>query len=593
MRRIIEITRLFRKAFGSYVPQIILILVLAVISSISEGIGISAIVPAFSFVSGGGGAAPDVATALIQKFFSLFDIPYTFRGLLIFIGGLFVVRTVMLFLVQVITMRIASGYERDLRKRLFTSTVKANWSHLSEQKIGNLSQLIMSNAQYAAQFFTYFSIVAVLATKTIAYVFVAFNVSALIALFAVFSGALAFVLFQPILSRSRGYSREGESLARKISHFINQNVIGMKTIKAMGTETAVQKQGDVFFDRIRYLTFSVFTLRALLQMLVAFGGLLFVGVVFAVMYKTGTFQIATFGVIVFAINQIFTQVQLGQAQLHNIGSVLPYMRSLFEHEARSSAHEERMSGTLKTMPKNIFEGDIVFSGVSFAYPERGAVLQDVTFSIPQGSMAGIIGASGSGKTTLADLLLRLYVPQKGSITVGGTSIHEIPLGTWRKEVGYVTQDAFLLNDTIMSNIVFYDDSITPAKAIEAAKRANIHDFIEVLPAGYETVVGDRGVLLSGGQRQRIALARVLARHPAILILDEATSSLDSESERAIQSTIESLRGSVTTLVIAHRLSTVANADLLIALDKGAVVEMGAPETLRSDPNSYFSKMAQG
>ena len=190
-----------------------------------------------------------------------------------------------------------------------------------------------------------------------------------------------------------------------------------------------------------------------------------------------------------------------------------------------------------------------------------------------------------------DLLLRLVDPSGGEILLDGKDIRTIRLKEWRRRVGYVSQDIFLLNDTIANNIRFFDPSITDEDVTRAASMANIYEFVRTCKDGFETVVGERGIMLSAGQRQRIAIARVLARSPDILILDEATSALDNESEAKIQEVIDQLRGKVTVLIIAHRLSTVMSADMLLVLEKGTIVEEGKPGELLSDTRSRFYKMS--
>lgn len=586
MRKLRQAIQLLLRAFKGYWAKLSLILFLSVISAASEGIGISAIVPAFAFVAGGG-TPVDVVSLLIRDFFLYFGLPYSFRMVLLLIAALFVVRTIMLFLVQIVTARIAYGFERNTRTRLFALTAAAGWPYLSKQKVGHLNQLLMQNASVSTGLFINFSVITVIATKTLAYLAVAVNVAPFVALFAVGAGAVALVLFRPLFAKGRAYSADSEQAGRGVSHFVNQHTAGMKTIKVMGLEQPVVSEATHYFNRLRHNAVMAFTIRGMLQMLVALGGLLFVGIAFAVMYKLPGFQVATFGIVVYAINQIFTQVQLIQGQIQTIGSIVPYLRALSSYEDEVAKEKE----TLEPGASPAFNKEIAFENVSFSYPERGVTLTDVTFTIPHGSMVGVIGPSGSGKTTVVDLLLRLYEPSKGRILVDGKPLALMSLMAWRKSVGYVTQDVFLLNATVAENIAFYMPM--PRKTIiEAAKAANLHDFIESLPKGYDTIVGDRGVLVSGGQRQRVVLARALARKPRLLVLDEATSALDTESERAIQETIEGLRGKVTTFIIAHRLSTVVGADHIVALDKGTVIESGAPDRLLADPNSYFARMTQ-
>jgi len=206
-------------------------------------------------------------------------------------------------------------------------------------------------------------------------------------------------------------------------------------------------------------------------------------------------------------------------------------------------------------------------------------------------MVGLIGPSGGGKTTIVDIILRLFNPTKGEVLLDGKNINEINLHKWRRNIGYVSQDIFIKNDTIANNIKFYNNSISNAEVEKAAKMANIHRFIQSCPEKYETVIGERGLFISAGQRQRIVIARILARQPKILVLDEATSALDNESEVQIQQVIENLKNKVTVLLIAHRLSTVKNCTKLFILQNGVIKEQGSPEKLLADEKSYFYKVS--
>jgi subfamily B ATP-binding cassette protein MsbA len=214
----------------------------------------------------------------------------------------------------------------------------------------------------------------------------------------------------------------------------------------------------------------------------------------------------------------------------------------------------------------------------------------MNFTVKRGQTVALVGPSGAGKTSVADLTLRLFRPTGGAVLLDGVNIEDISITEWRTNLGYVAQDVFLLNGSIEDNIRFYNEDLTHDEIVKASKQASIYDFIQTLPEGFATMVGDRGVLLSGGQRQRVALARALARKPKLLILDEATSALDSESERAIQESIQALHGTITVLIIAHRLTTVQDADIILVLDKGQIVEKGAPKQLLADQTSYFYRM---
>lgn len=217
---------------------------------------------------------------------------------------------------------------------------------------------------------------------------------------------------------------------------------------------------------------------------------------------------------------------------------------------------------------------IELKGVSFGYEGAGSVLHNVSFKIPKGSMTAIVGSSGSGKTTLTDLIMRLYDPTEGSILVDEIDLKKLRLEDWRKSIGVVSQDVFLFNDTIFNNIALGKQHVSEEDVARAVNQAYADNFIENLPERYETTVGDRGWNLSGGQRQRLALARAIVHRPQILILDEATSSLDSNSEQLVYQCIKQLRGETTVIIVAHRLATIRDADHIVVLEEGQVSQEG-------------------
>ncbi|MBD1879923.1 ABC transporter ATP-binding protein [Coleofasciculus sp. FACHB-T130] len=242
------------------------------------------------------------------------------------------------------------------------------------------------------------------------------------------------------------------------------------------------------------------------------------------------------------------------------------------------------------VPYTGFKDEIRFEGVSFAYAgSDDLVLNKIDLWIPKGKTLALVGASGAGKSTLVDLLPRFYDPTEGRITMDGRNMKEFDMHSLRKAMGIVSQDTFLFNDSVRNNIAYAWEKVTEEEVVEAAKRANAYEFIVNLPQGFDTTIGDRGVLLSGGQRQRIAIARALLRNPEILILDEATSALDTVSERLVQQAIEELCRDRTTVVIAHRLSTVQKADQIAVMEKGRVVELGTHEELLKK-NGYYTRL---
>jgi subfamily B ATP-binding cassette protein MsbA len=240
-----------------------------------------------------------------------------------------------------------------------------------------------------------------------------------------------------------------------------------------------------------------------------------------------------------------------------------------------------------------FEKGISFKNLSFSYKNSSkGTLSEISLDIPVKSSIAFVGESGAGKTTLVDLITLTNQTKNGGLFIDGFNSNEINKSSWRKTIGYVSQETLIFDDTISNNITMWQDQNSSIESIrDAAKKANILEFIDSLPDGFDTIVGDRGILLSGGQKQRLFIARELFRKPSLLILDEATSSLDSESEKNIQASIEMLKGKITVIIIAHRLSTIKNVDKIYLMKNGRIIEQGSYDELKSNETSEFSKLA--
>lgn len=316
-----------------------------------------------------------------------------------------------------------------------------------------------------------------------------------------------------------------------------------------------------------------------------FGMLVAIGVLFLGGYYVFTKKTMTgpeFGIYLYALQQLYRPIKkLGKAN---------------EEIQQGLAHAERIFGILDTK-SNIVESAnpidiptlndrLSFNNVNFSYNGVEQVLRGVSFEVKKGKKVAIVGPSGAGKSTIINLIPRFYDPIDGLITIDGVNIREASLDSLCRQIGMVTQQGILFNDTIRNNIAYGFENISDEKVIEAAKAANAHDFILSLKDGYNTMVGERGFMLSGGQGQRVTIARAILKDPAILILDEATSSLDSESESLIQKAIDNLIANRTTIMIAHRLSTVMNADEILVIDKGLIVERGTHQQLLEKSGLY-------
>lgn len=581
--KILAVIKLFRQAFGQYKRQIAGMAVLSFFSGILEGIGINAVIPIFSLIAGGD--ADDAISKTIEKFFSYFHLSYTVKYLLIFMVLLFIFKAIVLFITQYLSVRIKVDYEKNTRGRLLRETFAADWPYLSEQKVGHLDQILITHINNSSALLFYIGGAILIAADLIVYSLISINISFVITILALVLSGVIFLAFKPLFYKNRIISGEFVQKYKLLAHYINENIIGIKTVKSMFIESQVLKKGLAYFDNMRNLNIKIAAIENFTNVVLHPVGLFFIIGIFAFFYKTNAFNFASFAVIIYAINKVFVNIRLSQTHAHKMIAQVPHLMSVLDYEKEIIQHKEEDSGAEKFNFYRLLE----LKNVSFAYKDGGRVLSNISFFIKKGEMIGLIGPSGAGKTTVVDILLRLLKPQEGFILLDGEDITKIALREWRTNVGYVSQDIFLINDTIANNIRFYNNSIGDEDIEAAAKMANIYDFIVKQPNEFKTVVGERGLRLSGGQRQRVVLARALARKPQILILDEATSALDNESEVLIQKSIEKLRGKITVIAIAHRLSTVMTSDKLFALDNGKIIEEGSPSELLKDRESYFYK----
>jgi subfamily B ATP-binding cassette protein MsbA len=329
-----------------------------------------------------------------------------------------------------------------------------------------------------------------------------------------------------------------------------------------------------FFDHDMRSVRAVATASPIMETIGAAGiaAIVFVAGPWAV---NGELTVGTFFAFLAALTGLYPQVK----KLNDMNNVIQ----------RALASAERVFAVLDTRPDIVdspgavevadFSRSITFSNVDFSYNKDTRVLKGVSFEIKKSNIFAVIGPSGAGKSTVADLLARFYDPDSGAVLIDGRNVKDIKTASMRKLIGIVTQETILFNDTVRNNIAYGRKEMDMAAVEMAARAANAAEFIEKMPEKYDTLIGDRGVRLSGGQRQRLAIARAILKNPPILILDEATSSLDSESEQLVQEALNNLMMNRTTFVIAHRLSTVRNADQIIALENGAVAEQGTHEEL--------------
>ncbi|MAF43261.1 MAG: hypothetical protein CMI54_03700 [Parcubacteria group bacterium] len=586
--RIRYIFKTFWDTFGGYKRQILLMSGLGFMGSITEGIGIGSMIPLLSLAGGSSAAGTDVLSQAIQKAFLFLHLPFTIKFILIGIFLMFLLRTVFIFLSNYVTALIVNDFQLNMRKRLFALTLGSRWEYLAKQKMGHLEQSLTTIVDTGPHIFKQMSSLLMLSFALLVYTVLAMNVSVIATLGSLGLVVVSFLILKPLFYRTRAASKETEVWYRDIAHHINQTMIGIKSIKAGAAENAFLTKADQLFTKYKKLDLRLTIINAFIGALSKPLSILFILLLFVFFYKIQGFEYPSFIVIVYAIYRIFNYSEGIQHEVNKLNTTVPYLNSLqdFESDVRKQQEADKGQGQFK------FNRAIEFKNVFFNYEGGREVLNGLGFQISKGETIGLIGPSGAGKTTIVDLLLRLYQPKTGEILVDGIDVSLISMREWRKQIGYVPQDPFLLNDSIANNIKFYNPAITDVKMREAATLAQSIDFIESQPQGFETVVGDRGVLLSGGQRQRIVLAKILAQSPKILILDEATNALDAESEQAIKQTIKQLHGKMTIIIIAHRPSTVVDVGRILVLNQGRIVEEGKPATILSDKTSYFYKMYQ-
>ncbi|MEK7551814.1 MAG: ABC transporter ATP-binding protein [Patescibacteria group bacterium] len=578
--------QLFNKAFGAYKSHIFLLTALGFLGGLLGGIGINVLIPIFSFLADPSAEVADPISKFIRAGFLALGIDFSLKFLLIFIVILFVLKAIILVIFSLITVRIIAGYEEKTRSNLFRTVFNSNWGHLLKQRLGHLQTILITNIEYSQNVFSQISGVIMTSTNLVIYTLIAITISWKITLITFGLGGFLFLFLKPLIRNLREMAHAQDKINRDVAHHINENVLGIKAIKAFSVSEIVSNGAEVFFKKWKRLKIRANIFNNLTSIFIEPLSVVFIAFVFAVSYKTSGFNFASLIAVVYLIKQIFIFLSQFQTFIIGLNTTTPYLRTLVEYEELAVKEQENESG----VKKFLFQKELAFQDVYFSYESGTKVLNSVSFEIKKGEMVGIIGPSGAGKTTLVDLMLRLFTPGSGKILVDGASLQDINLKDWRKNVGYVSQEIFLINDSIKNNIKFYDDGVTDADIERAAKMADIYDFVMTLPEGFNTSVGERGVLLSGGQKQRISIARALVRNPSILILDEATSALDNESEIKIQDVIHKLKGKLTIVVIAHRLSTIETSDKIIALNNGKVEKTGTPAELLKNKESYFYKV---
>ena len=488
---------------------------------------------------------------------------------------------------------IRTGVLRDLRARLYKKVVSLPIGFFTEERKGDvMSRMTNDVNEVEACIMSTLDMLFKDPVMILVYLITLFCISWQLTLFVLILLPIAGLLIGRIGRSLKRASTHGQEQNAEILTQIDETLGGLRVVKAFNAESKLIRRFQVLinetrstFNRINrryYLAHPVseFLGTALIALLLWFGGLLILGDNSNIDAATFIYYLVIFYSIINPAKDLSKAtygIRRGMASLERIDRIL---------DAESNIKEV-------DNPQQIinFQSVIRYEDVCFAYQSDRQVLKHICLDIHKGQTVALVGQSGSGKTTMADLIPRFYDPQHGRITIDGVDIRELKTFDLRALMGNVNQEAILFNDTFYNNITFGVEHATMNEVREAARIANADDFIMATPDQYQTTIGDRGSRLSGGQRQRISIARAILKNPPILILDEATSALDTESEKLVQEALEHLMKDRTTIVVAHRLSTIRNADVICVLHEGEIVEKGTDDELLA-LNGYYRRLVE-
>lgn len=535
------------------------------------------------------GAAVDVVVKKEDSLIAKFGIQDTFSQLLalaflsLIVWGL---ESIFQYAYQRLWRNLAQNIQHNLRIEAYSHLQDLELAYFEERSTGNLMTILNDDINQLERFLDVGANKIIQVTVTVIIIGSAFFV--LVPSFALWAVLpMPFIIwastwFKNFLAPRYAEVREKVSL---LNSQLSNNLSGITTIKSFTAETyevgRITRNSNAYKSKnTKAIAFSAaFVPLIRIIIFIAFVATLLLGGLEAV---DGRLAVGTYSIMVFLTQRLLWP-------LTSLGETL----DLYQ---RSMASINRVMNLLDTpitihpgdkpLSVEFIKGELELENVTFSYQKNFPTIQNISMKIPAGKTIGIVGSTGSGKSTIVKLLLRFYEIQSGKITLDGIEINQINLQDLRRAIGLVSQDIFLFHGTVIENISYGSFDATLSEIIAAAKIAEADNFINKLPQGYDTIIGERGQKLSGGQRQRIALARAVLKNPPILILDEATSAVDNETEAAIQKSLEKITQNRTTIAIAHRLSTIRNADCIYVMEHGKIVEFGRHEELLKKSGTY-------
>lgn len=541
------------------------------VAGLAEGLGLTTLLPLFTTALDGGGS--EAAGGLSIAGSGTDEVVTTVLGqvglaptlgvlVLIVVCGLLVKAGLMLWAHRQVGYTVAQ-VATDLRLALIRALLDSRWEFYLRQPVGTLANSVATEATRASQAYMFGAIMTAMLIQVLVYTTVALLVSWQATLIAIAAGSVCFMLLGRLVRSARKAGRRQTSLFRSLLAHLTDSLSSVKPLKAMGREgladTLLQNETRQLNRALRREVFSKQALKSLQEPMI--GALVAVGLYVALeFYGMSLSAVLVLTLLVARVLIQSTKLQQRYQEMMVCESAYWSLQASID-EAR--AHAEPEMGRRRMALRE----SIRLDNIRFAYRDDW-ILRGLSLTIPAGRLTTLTGASGGGKTTVVDLVIGLLRPQEGEVLIDGVPLVDLDIHEWRRGIGYVPQDTFLLHDTVLHNVTLGDPDLGEADAERALRHAGVWDSVAALPEGVHTIVGERGGRFSGGQRQRIAIARALAHRPQLLILDEATNALDRETEAAVCATLRSLRGTLTMIAISHQDAVIEAADCVYHLQDG-------------------------
>lgn len=571
--------------------QFIMNLLFMLMDGLTSGISLVLLVPLLSLTEITGHTATRIA--FLDGIFALLN-TYDNEIKIIFVLSLYLLLIIIQAFISrkmsILNTTMIQGYTKFMRDNLFEAIVKTDLPCFESKKKSDITNAFSNEITRIASGTVFFLRIISQITLAAFQIAVAFYMSVTLTLFVILCAAIIFLCMKPTLKKSKDLGDSLRQTNQKLMSNILEQLNGIKEIKCYGIEDNQIADIKQTTENTKNNLISFTNLQTKATMLYKIAAAIAISVLFYISLVYIKIEPAVLLILIYIFARLWPMFTSFQNNLQNVLSMIPSFESLTETITQFKANAENYTDNCDNAFTNDSSFCIAFQDVSFTYKQsEGFELKNLDFVIPDKGMTAIVGKSGSGKSTIVNLLLGLIRPKRGLVRVNAIAIDESNMMDWRKCVGYVPQDPFLLNGTIRENLIKFNPRANDEEIVKALKLAAAWDFIEKTELGLNTIVGDNGVKLSGGERQRIVLARALLRNPKMLVLDEATSALDNENEYKIQEAIENLADRMTIVVIAHRLSTIVHANNIIVIDDGRIVEQGSYSNLARTDDGYFRK----